>query len=230
VSVVCYHIYINGGSGGPVDYGSPFATICTSGVSYAWGSPVTGGLGTFSPVLGGMGSEPAGPTLLATAFSFTQTLAAPSDWTFAIRAFYEDSGLEEQNLDARVRVHVGPTGIDLAGLPAPPTGLTLTPLPGGGLRAHWAYTAVGRGMSPEDFHVYFGSPTPDTSAPAVIAPYTGRSTYAADFPALTPGQTYQVVVRAHNATGESADAGPVSFTIPAEAPSAPLCLSAVAVP
>jgi hypothetical protein len=142
----------------------------------------------------------------------TPALAASSNWTYAVRAFDTVSGLEEQNVDARVTIRVDAAQADVTGLPNAPTGLTATPGAGATARVAWRYHPGGQGGAPAGFRVHVGTPTPDYGAVAAIVPYSaGRSAYLATLPGLTDGLSYQVAVRSFNAVGTESNAVVASF-------------------
>jgi hypothetical protein len=143
----------------------------------------------------------------------TPALAANTVVTYAVRAFDTVSGLEEQNVDARVTIRVDAAQADVTGLPNAPTGLTATPGAGATARVAWQYHPGGQGGAPTGFRVYAGTPTPDYGTIAATVPYSaGRSAYLATLPGLTNGSVYQVAARAYNAIGTESNAVVASFT------------------
>ena len=75
----------------------------------------------------------------------TAPLAAPSDNTFAVRAFDATSGIEEANTEARVRIVLDGSGNDVTASPNGVTGLSATPTAGGSCWVAWGYNAAGQG-------------------------------------------------------------------------------------
>lgn len=156
-------------------------------------------------------STPVGTTALTTFVS--PALAAGSNVSFAVRAFDPASGLEEENVDARVRILLDQNGQDVSGRPGAPAGLTVTPLAGGALRVHWLPCPSAQAARPTGFHVYLGSPAIDYTTPATTVSANGSRDYRADLPAQSDGTTYLVAVRAFNAAGEESN----TLTVPARA-------------
>lgn len=148
----------------------------------------------------------------------TPPLAAPSDTTFAVRAFDTVSGLAEQNVDARVRVRIDAAGADVSGLPNAPTGLSARATGGGGAAVAWLYNAGGQGGKPTGFKVYIGTPSVSYATPALTVPYAaGRVAFIGRLAGLAAG-AYQVAVRAYNAAGEEPNAIIAPLVIPAGGP------------
>lgn len=143
----------------------------------------------------------------------TPALAANTVITYAVRAFDTVSGLEEQNVDARVTIRVDAGQADVTGLPNAPTGLTATPAAGATARVAWTYNPGGQGGAPAGFRVYVGTPTPDYGTVAATVPYSaGKGAYLATLPGLIDGSVYQVASRAYNAVGTESNAVVASFT------------------
>lgn len=154
----------------------------------------------------GLGGPVDYSTIVATRSTLTYDVGPldyGSDWTFAVRAFDTVSGLEESNVDARVRILVSAAGADLAGLPNAPFGLKAVPTSGGGMKVTWAYNPRGQGAAPTNFHIYKGTPTVSYASPAATVSYAVSShNFSATLTSLTNGATYQFSVRAYNASGE----------------------------
>ena len=94
------------------------------------------------------------PIATTTALTFTVgPLVAPSDNTFAVRAFDATSGIEEANTDARVRVVIDPAGNDVTARPNPVNGLSARRTAGGTCWVSWGYDATGQGGPPSRFDV-----------------------------------------------------------------------------
>jgi hypothetical protein len=145
-------------------------------------------------------------------------LAPGSDSTFGVRAFDASSGLEEANTDARLRIVTDTNGLDISGRPAPPVGLSVAAIAGGGIRVRWMASPSLPFAKPTGFHVYLGTPAPDYSHPAATVPAGGDRDSSATLPALTDGVTYQVAVRAFNAVGEETNTTTASITADATGP------------
>jgi hypothetical protein len=172
---------------------------------------------------GGGGGPIDYTTPLATTASLTWTsgaLAAGSRWRFGLRAFDTTSGLEETNVDAVVALDLNTSRIDITNLPVPPEHLTVDPIPGGAV-VHWSYPFTAAANRPNAFFVYIGSPAPDYGTILATVAYIRSpiAVFRATLTGLTPGVTYQVGVRAANATGEEGNTTVASVTIPASAPS-----------
>lgn len=134
----------------------------------------------------------------------TAALALSSDNAFGVRAFDTGSGLEESNVDARVRIVVGPSGADLTGVPTSPTLLGVVPLSGGVARVDWAWSASPGSSPATSFAVYLtvGTAVDYTASPAAtVTVVRGVRAYSTTLTGLADGTTYAVGVRAVNATG-----------------------------
>jgi hypothetical protein len=157
-------------------------------------------------------------------------LAIPSDWTFAVRAFDVSSGLEEKNVDARVRIHLSAAGVDLGRLPNAPSGLAARATAAGTATVTWSYVPLGQGSAPAGFRVYVGLPTPSYASPAATVPYSASlSQYRAPLSGLAGGDAVGVAVRAYNSGGEEQNAVVVTFVAAATGPDAVSGLTAVVV-
>jgi hypothetical protein len=171
---------------------------------------------------GGGGGPIDYTTPLATTATLTWTsgvLAAGSRWRFGLRAFDTVSGLEETNVDAVVTLDLNASRMDITNLPVPPEHLTVDPAAGGAV-VHWSYPFTAAANRPTDFRVYAGTPTPDYGTiRAGVAYYRSPiAVFRATLTGLNPGVSYQVGVRAANATGEEGNTTVASVTIPASAP------------
>jgi hypothetical protein len=165
---------------------------------------------------------------VATTSFVTPPLAAVSDTTFAVRAFDPSSGLEEANVDARVRILLDSQANDITGRPAQVLGLSARPRGGGAIVVRWLPNpSVGAGK-PAGYHVYFGTPIPAYAAPAATVADTGRRDYSATIPGLADGSCYQFVVRAYNAFGEEQNTNAISAVASVQGPNAVDGLSAAA--
>ncbi len=152
-----------------------------------------------------------------------------SDWTFAVRAFDGGTGLEDRNVDARVRVRVGPAGEDLARLPNAPLGLSARPTAGGTAEVTWAYNPAGQGAPPLGFRIYRGSPAVDYTTIAAVASYEeGRATYRVVLGGLA-ATPHQITVRAQNLSGEETNTLATAVTPAAAGPNPVASLAAAVV-
>ena len=160
----------------------------------------------------------------------TSALAASSDTTFAVRAFDTVSGLEESNVDARVRIVLDGSSADVSGVPASPKLLGAIPGPGGTARVDWAWLAAGRPAA-ASFAVYLSSgATLSYATPAAtVSVVPGVSRYSTTLSGLSGGTPYVVGVRAINAAGGDGNTASLPITGPASAPSGVDNLAAVAV-
>lgn len=161
-----YHIYMNDGAGGAVDYTTIVSTV--SALTYS-----------------------------------TSALTFASDYTFAVRAFDPSTGYEESNTDARIRLVLNGSGVDVTARPNAPTNATAIPTVGAGVAIHWNYSPLGQGGAPTAFDVWITAGTSPgySGSPAVSVPYSfGQFAYTANVSGLTDGTTYTASVRARNAT------------------------------
>jgi hypothetical protein len=196
-----YHIYSNDGMGGPVDFAAPIGTTAAL---------------TFTP------PDPA----------------HPSDTTWAVRAFDDATGYEYPDVAARCRLILDASGNDATARPNAPIGLTVRPGAAGTLIVAWHYSPAGQLGAPTSFRVYAGSPAVSYGSPAMLVPATTGIVsslneprgFAATLTGLTAGATYQVAVRAVNATGEEPNTSVATATVAVSGPSAPISVSASVVP
>lgn len=143
------------------------------------------------------------PIATTAALSYSPApLAAPSDSTFAVRAFDPVTGLEEANTEARVRILLDAQGQDISNRPNAPRALSVRATAGGGCQVRWAYSTAGQSSPPLGFLVYLTAGTvADYQSPAASIPYLpGRAGYSCDLTGLADGVTYSVAVRSTNAT------------------------------
>jgi hypothetical protein len=146
-------------------------------------------------------STPIGDTATTT-FS-PPALTVPGDYTFAVRPYDTVSGLEDQNVDARVRIVTDAAGVDVTGRPNPPTGLTARATAGGTAALGWTYNPLGEPGTPTHFHVYRGIGAVDYTTPIATIDYSpALRSYRATISGLAHGTTYLIGVRAFNATSE----------------------------
>ena len=163
----------------------------------------------------------SGPTFL------TEPLAVSTDTTFAVRAFDAESGLEEENTDARVRIILDTAGSDISARPAPPIGLTIEATVGGGVRVRWMTPKSVLFGRPLGYRVYLGWPSPDFEAPALQVPAIDGRDHVVDLPPLLDGRMIQVCVRAYNATCEEPNTTFVAIAVDATGPDQVELLTAV---
>jgi hypothetical protein len=149
----------------------------------------------------GQGGEVDYATPIATTTAFTFTvgpLVAPSDNTFAVRAFDTTSGIEEANTDARVRVVIDPVGNDVSARPNPVNGLSARRTAGGTCWVSWGYDATGQGGPPTRFDV---TRTTGPSSPvASVAYLPGVAGYGCSLSGLVPTNAYAIAVQSIGAT------------------------------
>ena len=146
-------------------------------------------------------SAPIGST---SGLSFSPpALTAPSDNTFAVRAFDTILGLEESNTDARVRIVIDSGGNDLTGRPNAPNALTASPTANGGCAIAWAYNSISQGGAPTGFQVFLtAGAEPGYATPAASTTFApGTVGYSCGLSGLVDGVLYTVAVRGFNAVG-----------------------------
>jgi hypothetical protein len=129
----------------------------------------------------------------------------PGDYTWHVRVYDASSGLEERNIDGRVRLVLDASGVDITSLPASPSTVSCQTLSAGRIRVSWAYRTPSGRTQPSEFRVYGGTPVVSYAAPVAVVRYAGDRSYWADIPSLTHGRPYQFVVRAANAAAEEAN-------------------------
>lgn len=150
----------------------------------------------------------------------TLPLAPNSDHTFAVRASDPATGLEEENTNCRVRIVTDAASQDISARPAPPLSLTALRMAGGGIQVHWLPSISPLFARATGFKVYNGTPTPDYSSPVATVASTGARDYRATLAGLADGVTFQIAVRAFNASGEESNTNTVSVTADATPPNA----------
>lgn len=148
-------------------------------------------------------------TVVATVTSGTScvasALATPSDTTFAVRAYDSVSGLEEDNVDCRVRIVIDAAGVDVTNRPNAPVGLTARATAGGGAVVEWGYATAGQRGAPTGFKVWAtaGASVNYAVSPAATVSYAaGRPSHTATLTGLVDGTSYSIGVRATNAKGD----------------------------
>ncbi len=129
-------------------------------------------------------------------------LSAPSDNTFAVRAFDTASGIEEANSEARIRVVIDEAGNDVTARPNAVKGLSARATVGGTCRVSWGYDRTGQGGPPARFDVTLkpdsGSAPPGPSATVAYLP--GVAGYGCSLSNLAGGVSYAIAVRAVGAS------------------------------
>ncbi len=157
-------------------------------------------------------------------------LGYPGEWKFGVRVSSLESGLEEKNIDAAIRLVLDDSGVDITRKPKAPVALRVFATVNGGCRAEWAYPYTDRYTKPTGFHVYAGPlNSVDYGTIEATKAYGGPGNYSADLGGFTDGSDYSVAVRAYNATAEESNTSTVSFTADATGPTAVHSLAAIAV-
>lgn len=156
-------------------------------------------------------------TVIATVVGLTwdtPLLAASSDWTFAVRAFDTISGLEEQNVDCRVRIALDASQADLTARPNAPARLTARASKGGTARVDWTYRTLGQGALPTGFKIWLtaGPSVNYAVAPALTIAFNGSQSFTANLTGLTDGAIYSIGVRATGASGDDLNTNAVQTT------------------
>lgn len=131
-----------------------------------------------------------------------EDVAYPGDYTWHIRVYDSFSGLEEQNIDGRLRLILDASGNDVTRMPAAPSALAAEPLPGGDIRVTWLYMTPSGRSAPSEFRLYGGTPVVSYATPLVVVPYTGDRRYWAVATGLQNQQPYRFGVRAANSVAE----------------------------
>lgn len=162
-------------------------------------------------------------TALATTSGHTwsTTISVSGVKRLAVRAKWQGTSLEEQNLDAFVEVLIDGSLADVTATPAAPVGLVATSRTGGFAFAEWSYPLpTSPSKRPTGFKVYAGSPAPSYGSPVATIPYTGALSYSASLSGLSTG-LHGVSVRAYNATAEEGNTVVASFTADSTPPDVP---------
>lgn len=174
-------------------------------------------------------------TIVATVTSGTtytgSALAASSDTTFAVRAFDSVSGLEEENVDCRVRIVLDSGRADITTRPNPPVGLSAHAKAGGKALVTWAYNPRGQGGAPTSFKVWLtaGTSVNYAASPATTVTYSAHTqSYRVTLSGLSDATAYVVGVRATNASGDETNATKVSIVGDTTGPNAVDSLTATA--
>jgi hypothetical protein len=145
----------------------------------------------------------------------TPPLAAGADTTFVVRAFDSDSGLEEANTDARVRIIVDANGNDVTSQPNAPRSLFARPTAAGGCLVSWIYSTNAQGGAPLGFNVYLSQgSTPNYSSFTATVPYLpGVGAYACNLSGLINGTQYTISVRAYNSISVETNTSAVTSVV-----------------
>ena len=125
-------------------------------------------------------------------------LSAPSDNTFAVRAFDTTSGIEEANTDAKARIILDRSGNDVTARPNAVIGLSARPTAGGTCWVSWGYNPTAQGGAPATFEVDLTiGAHPSTGSPAASIAYSpGVMGYGCTLSGLAAGVPSTVSVRA----------------------------------
>jgi hypothetical protein len=139
------------------------------------------------------------PVATTSGQSYTiESLAFPSDNSFAVRAHDTVSGIEEANTDARIRLLLDSSGNDVTLQPNAVLGLFVKALAGGTCWVSWGYDGTGQGGSPVQFIVTL---TPGLVASlsdpvATVAYLPGVSGYGSFLSGLASNTVYTIAVQA----------------------------------
>ena len=142
------------------------------------------------------------PALSATPLgSFTTApLAAPSDNSFAVRAFDDVSGVEEANTEAWVRIVIDAQGRDVSSQPNAVLGLVVRWTIGEVGLVSWGYTPTAQRGAPTRFDVFaapVSSPPAGTASPAQSVAYVaGLAGYGCRLEGLATTSDWTIGVRA----------------------------------
>ena len=141
----------------------------------------------------------ATPVAATAALTFpVGSLVAPSDYTFAVRAFDATSGIEEANTDARVRVLIDPAGNEVTARPNAVNGLSARRTSGGTCWVSWGYDPTGQGGPPSQFAITL---TPGPASPAATVDYLpGVAGYGCTLSGLASPNSYTIAVQAIGAS------------------------------
>ncbi len=133
----------------------------------------------------------------------TQSLPAPGDYLFGIRAVDTTTNLEEANTNVRLRLVLDAAGNDITQRPNPPFALSVRPSTQG-VHVSWCHRTSSPAAPPIGFRVYVGlDPMVDYTKPAAVVTYSpGPLLQTAEITNLSPGQKYRMSVRAYNAFDE----------------------------
>jgi len=172
------------------------------------------------------------PHATSSGLSWTSgSLTFPGNWSFSVRAYDTDSGLEEQNLDCMISIILDSNGNDITNRPLPPTAVRAFALAAGSIRVEWYYPPSNGLKNPAGFNIYTGTGgLPNYGSPAATVAFsTGiANTFVSNLAGFTDGTTYTIGVRAYNATAEESNTNTVSVTADATGPAAVVSLTGTA--
>jgi hypothetical protein len=169
----------------------------------------------------------------------TPPLAAPGDWTYAVRPIDLGTGREDQGRDTILRLVLAADGSDITYRPGAPTGLAADPGGPGGLRATWSWVPDrprDESRSPDGFRVwtslhpaaidYAAPPAATVPAGDDLLRYDAARTFDAALTGLAPDALHRVAVRAFNAWGEDPGTAYVVARAAGSLPGLPQALAA----
>ena len=160
----------------------------------------------------------------------TPALPKPSRTWFGLRAWDDQTGMEEQNRDVTVFVALDAAGNDVSREPAAPLALTATPRGADGIEIRWRYMAQPNKPEPDHYQVW-ATPgvTVDYAQPAVALPLymPGRLDYVSPLTGLLAGQLYAVGVRAALGPAVEQNTMQVQATVKGAPPKNPVDLTAL---
>lgn len=173
-------------------------------------------------------------TIVATTSGLTYTTAPltfPNTWIWAVRAFYENSGLEETNVDAVVTIVLDGMGQDITNTPPAPIGLRCFATQNGSVRAEWGEPPTSLAKQPTGFHIYTGTGTPNYSSPAATVLFNTSlaGSFVANLSGFSNGQIVAIAVRAYNSTSEEQNSVFVTTTAASVGPTAVVGLTGIAI-
>jgi hypothetical protein len=148
-----------------------------------------------------------------------------SDAAFAVRAYDDVTGLEEQNVTARYEIKTGPAGEDLTNAPPAVPFVSAVPYGNGAVAVSWLPVAPGAGAT--TYNVYGGTPSVSYGSPlATEAHFDGAPAYRTVVSGLTAGSPYEFTVVAEGPAGEGPPSHAVKATpLSSTGPEAPPLLS-----
>ena len=126
----------------------------------------------------------------------TGPLAAPGDYTFAVRAFDTVSGIEEANTDARVRIVIDEAGNAVTARPNAVVGLSARPTAGGTCWVSWGYDPTGQGGPPSVFNVILTAAPSPAVLVASLAYLPGVAGYGCSLSGLAGNTPCTIAVQA----------------------------------
>lgn len=151
----------------------------------------------------------------------TGALTFPGDYLFGVRV--TEGGIEEQNVDAVLRLVLDASGADVTGRPNSPGDLTARPSANAGARVSWSYNALNQGGPPQSFRVWatVGGTVNYAASPVATVTYSrGATRYEAAITGLTGGVSYSIGVRAYNAVADDGNTAKVDLVADGTGPAA----------